>query len=52
MNPTPPACLIYLTDLFCDDYRTPPIDYPVIWVATPQSSPDDPPWGVRVNIDE
>lgn len=48
----PPACLIYLTDLFCNDYHVPPIGYPVIWVATPDSSPQDPPWGVRINITE
>lgn len=51
-EPIPPACLIYLTDLYCDDYRTLPFNYPVIWVATPDSSPNDPPWGFRVNINE
>ena len=49
-EPIPPACLIYLTDLFCSDYDLPPFGYPVIWVATPESSPNDPPWGHRINI--
>ena len=46
----PPACLIYLTDLYCNDYRSRPPDYPVLWIATPESSPMNPPWGERVNL--
>lgn len=26
-----PVCLIYLTDLYCDDYPSTPPDYPVLW---------------------
>jgi predicted metal-dependent peptidase len=32
-NDINPACLIYLTDLYCDDYPATPPPYPVLWVT-------------------
>ena len=49
-HPTP-ACLIYLTDLECDSYPSPP-GYPVLWAVT--DDPDqshNPPFGERIDID-
>ena len=46
-----PACLIYLTDLFCDAYPRPP-SYPVLWAVTddpPESY--NPPFGERIDIE-
>jgi predicted metal-dependent peptidase len=37
-----PACLVYLTDGYCDTYPDNPPDYPVLWVGTREFSP---PWG-------
>ena len=47
----PPACLVYLTDLYCSDYPEEP-EYPVLWAVTGQHDPDlMPPFGERVDID-
>ena len=49
---TPPACLIYLTDLECETKPTPP-HYPVLWAAT--GNPPEhltPDFGERVDISE
>ena len=43
--PTKPACLIYLTDLYCYDYPKVEPDYPTIWCATPDASSEPPPFG-------
>lgn len=38
-----PACLVYFTDMECDDYPEDP-GYPVLWVA-PGPAPERPPFG-------
>ena len=49
-HPTP-ACLIYLTDLECDDYPAPPA-YPVLWAVTDDPDPSrNPPFGERIDIE-
>ena len=49
-HPTP-ACLIYLTDLECDDYLAPPA-YPVLWAVTDDPDPSrNPPFGERIDIE-
>jgi predicted metal-dependent peptidase len=35
-NGVDPVCLIYLTDLWCDDYPSAPPAYPVLWVTNSQ----------------
>jgi predicted metal-dependent peptidase len=37
----PPACLIFLTDLYCDDFGDCP-EYPVLWAVTGNSRPKAP----------
>lgn len=43
-----PAAFIYLTDLMCNSYPTPP-SYPVLWVC-PIEKPHHPPFGSVINI--
>jgi predicted metal-dependent peptidase len=38
---TLPECCVFLTDLYCSDFGTPP-DYPVLWVSNGSS---EAPWG-------
>jgi predicted metal-dependent peptidase len=45
-NGIDPACLIYLTDLFCHSYPNPP-EYPVIWVTDSRRTA---PFGETVQI--
>ena len=48
----PPACMIYCTDLYCNDYPDPPPDYPVLWLVTGQHKPtQDAPFGERIDLD-
>ncbi len=42
-----PACLIYLTDLCCKKYPTPPPSYPVLWVTNSRTTA---PFGETVKI--
>ena len=46
------GCLIYLSDLYCNDYPAVPPDYPVIWVGSSNANHVDPPFGVRLDIDQ
>jgi predicted metal-dependent peptidase len=46
-NGIEPACLIYLTDLDCKDYPSPPPPYPVLWVTSSRRSA---PFGETVKI--
>lgn len=46
-NGITPACLIYMTDLWCNSYPSTP-DYPVLWVATDDGS--EPPFGEVLSI--
>lgn len=47
-----PACMIYCTDLYCNDYPDPPPDYPVHWLVTGRHKPEqDPPFGERIDLD-
>ena len=45
-NGIDPACLIYLTDLFCHSYPNPP-EYPVLWVTDSRRTP---PFGETIEI--
>ena len=47
---SPPACLIHFSDLYCSDYPEEEPGYPVLWVATSESSAQDPPWGERLDL--
>lgn len=42
-----PACLVYLTDMYCNSFPNPP-DYPVLWVST--SNRTDAPFGEVVEM--
>lgn len=46
-NGVTPACLIYMTDLWCNSYPDTP-DYPVLWVATDKGS--EPPFGEVLSV--
>ena len=47
-----PACMIYCTDLYCNDYPDPPPDYPVLWLVTGPNKPQqDAPFGERIDLD-
>lgn len=45
-----PACLVYLTDLECDRFPSPP-DYPVLWAAYGPGPGDAPPFGEVVRVE-
>ena len=45
------GCLIYLSDLYCNDYPRVPPEYPVIWVGSSNASEIDPPFGTRIDIE-
>lgn len=45
------GCLIYLSDLYCNDYPTIPPEYPVIWVGSSHANATDPPFGIRLDIE-
>lgn len=49
---SPPACLIYCTDLYCSDYPETPPDYPVLWLVH-SNAPErlNPPFGYRIDLD-
>lgn len=42
-----PACLVYLTDLYCSRFPATPPDYPVLWVQTGRTG-YEPPFGTVV----
>ena len=46
------GCLIYLSDLYCSDYPSIPPEYPVIWVGSSNANQTDPPFGIRLDIDQ
>lgn len=43
-----PACLVYLSDMECDQYPTEP-DYPVLWARLGDTGPP-PPWGELLDV--
>ena len=47
----PIGCLVYLSDLYCSDYPSVPPEYPVIWVGSSNASSHDPPFGIRIDIE-
>lgn len=47
----PPACVVFLTDLYCDDYGARP-DYPVLWCVMEGNAVRKVPYGEIVEVSE
>ncbi|MCP4279734.1 MAG: hypothetical protein GY776_06965 [Alteromonas sp.] len=49
--PIDPECLVYFTDLYCDDFGAAP-EVPVMWAVYDNSSPGDVPFGLVLPIED